>query len=119
MVGCGLLKTYCGRVKKFNLSQPATNWRRCYVTCGIDTLVGDKDKIPKDEEEVKYCGLVKDKPYSMLNLWRYILVSAKILKDSTLYKSFVSLKGRECASQHMYGTHNNTCSSQSQSTHPQ
>ena len=92
MVGCGLLKMYCGKLKKFNPSQPAIDWRRCYDAGGIDTSVGDKDKILDDEEEVEYYELAKDKPYFVLNRWRYIFVSAKILKDTTLYKRFVSLK---------------------------
>jgi hypothetical protein len=54
-------------------------------------LVGGKDKIPKDEEEVEYYELAKDIPYFVLRLWRYIFVSAKILEDTTLFKRF-SLK---------------------------
>lgn len=58
---------------------PTTDWKRCHVTVGIDTTIGEQDRTPEDEEEVDYCGLAKDKPYPMFNPWRDILVGDFVL----------------------------------------
>lgn len=48
----------------------ATYCRRHHATIGIDTVIGEKDRTPEDEEKVDYCERVEDKYDLVFNPWR-------------------------------------------------